>query len=144
MIGREHANVLGFTILRIGAGAIVVRHGLSQLMGGEDSLAQSALTQLGVSASPVTGYLIVYLELIGGACVAVGLFTRAFSGALAVEMLWVASVFWSYPYIMSHSTSSVSSDYELWGFPLVLALVMVVVAVHGGDRWSIDRLLEKR
>ena len=68
-IMREHANVLGFTILRIGAGSILIRHGLSQLMGGENSLAQSALTQLGVSASPVTGYLIVYLELIGGACV---------------------------------------------------------------------------
>jgi putative oxidoreductase len=115
-IVREHANVLGFTILRIGAGSILILHGLSQLMGGEDSLAQSALTQLGVSAAPMTGYLIIYLELIGGICVVAGLFTRAFASALAVEMLWVASVFWSYPHVMSHSTSSVGG-YELWGFP---------------------------
>jgi hypothetical protein len=45
MIGREQADNLAFTLLRIGAGIIVIPHGVSQLIGGNASFAQSALNQ---------------------------------------------------------------------------------------------------
>ena len=34
MIGREQADNLAFTVLRVGAGIIVIPHGVSQLIGG--------------------------------------------------------------------------------------------------------------
>jgi putative oxidoreductase len=137
MIGRKQADNLAFTVLRVGAGIIVIPHGVSQLIGGNESFAQSALAQIGVSPSPFASYLIIYLELIGGACLAVGLFSRIFAVALAVEMMWVAAIFWSNP-------SGLNGEFEPWEFPLVLGIVLLLIALHGSGPWSIDRLLQRR
>jgi putative oxidoreductase len=142
MIGREQADNLAFTLLRVGAGIIVIPHGVSQLIGGNTSFAQSALAQIGVSPSPLASYLIVYLELIGGACLAVGLLSRIFAVALAVEMMWVAAIFWSNP--LGGNAEFGSWDFEPWEFPLALAIVLFLIALHGSGPWSIDRLLQRR
>lgn len=137
MIGRELADNLAFTLLRVGAGIIVIPHGISQLTGGNNSIAQTALAQVGVTPSSMAGYLIIYLELIGGVCLAVGFFTRIFASALAVEMMWVASIFWSNP------LRSPNSEFEAWEFPLVLGTVLLLLAVHGSGSWSVDRFVTK-
>ena len=134
MIGREQADNLAFTVLRIAAGIIVIPHGVSQLVGGSESFAQSALAQIGVSPSAFASYLIIYLELIGGACLTVGFLSRVFAIALAVEMLWVAAIFWSNP-------SASNGEFEPWELPLLLASVLILVSLHGSGPWSIDRLL---
>jgi putative oxidoreductase len=141
MIGREQADNLAFTLLRVVAGIIVIPHGVSQLIGGNASFAQGALAQIGVSPSPLASYLIIYLELIGGACLAVGFLSRVFATALAVEMLWVAAIFWSNP--SRGNTEFGLWDFEPWEFPLVLAIVLLLVALHGSGPWSIDRLLQR-
>lgn len=137
MIAREQADNLAFTLLRIGAGIIVIPHGISQLTGGNDSVAQITLAQVGVAPSSMASYLIIYLELIGGVCLAVGFLTRIFASALAVEMMWVASIFWSNP-LRSNS------EYEAWEFPLVLGIVLLLLAVQGGGPWSVDRFVTKQ
>jgi putative oxidoreductase len=142
MIGREQADNLAFTLLRVGAGIIVIPHGVSQLVGGSESFAQSALTQIGVSPSAFASYLIIYLELIGGACLAVGFLSSVFAVALAVEMLWVAAIFWSNP--SGGDAEFGPWDFEPWEFPLVLAVVLLFVSLHGSGPWSIDRLLQRR
>jgi putative oxidoreductase len=141
MIGREQADNLAFTLLRVAAGIIVIPHGVSQLIGGNESLAQSALAQIGISPSPLASYLIIFLELIGGACLTVGFFSRAFAVALAVEMMWVAAIFWSNP--SGGNTEFGLWDFEPWEFPLVLAIVLLLVALHGSGPWSVDRLLQR-
>ncbi len=137
MIAREKIDNLAFTVLRIGAGIIVLPHGVLQLVSGHASLASSALAVLGVTPSPMASYLIVYLELFGGACVLFGLFTRAFAAALSIEMLWVAAVFWANP-------SGLHGEFAPWEFPLVLAAVMLLIAAVGSGPYSLDRLLAKR
>jgi putative oxidoreductase len=137
MIGREQADNLAFTVLRVAAGIIVIPHGVSQLIGGNESFAQSALAQIGISPSPLASYLIIFLELIGGACLAVGFFSRAFAVALAVEMIWVAAIFWSNP-------SLLQDEFKPWEFPLVFGIVLLLIALHGSGPWSIDGLLQKR
>jgi putative oxidoreductase len=122
-------------ILRVGAGSVLIPHGLLQLIGASGSIGAATLAQLGTVPGPETAYLIVFLELIGGICVMVGLFTRAFSGALALEMFWAASIFWS------ADTNDGENNY-LWQFPLSLGIILVFIAVNGGGRWSVDRLIE--
>jgi putative oxidoreductase len=139
MIGREQADNLAFTLLRIGAGIIVIPHGVSQLIGGNASFAQSALNQIGVSPSLLASYLIIYLELIGGVCLAVGFLSRVFAVALAVEMMWVAAIFWSNPGFSN--PPGLFGEFEPWEFPLALAIVLLVISLHGSGPWSIDRLL---
>ena len=104
----------------------------SVAFGGNASFAHSALAEIGVSPSPMASYLIIYLELIGGAGVVFGLFTRVFAVALAV-----AAVFWANP-------SGLHGEFEPWEFPLVLALVLFLIASVGSGPWSLDRLLWKR
>jgi uncharacterized membrane protein YphA (DoxX/SURF4 family) len=81
----DRASDLAFTMIRVCAGGIVIPHGISQLMGGVQSMAVAALTQNGIEPSRKTAYLIILLELVGGICVLAGLFTRAFASALAIE-----------------------------------------------------------
>src|SRR5215831_5944547 len=133
MIGREQADDLAFALLRVAAGIIVIPHGVSQLVGGNASFAQSALAQIGVSPSALASYLIIYLELIGGTCLAVGFLSRVFAVALAVEMLWVAAIFWSNP-------PAWNGEFEPWEFPLMLAIVLLIISLRGSGPWSIDRL----
>jgi len=133
----KQVDDLAFTLLRIGAGTIVIPHGVSQLLGGNASFAHGALALIGVSPSSMTSYLIVYLELIGGVCLVFGFFTRVFAAALAIEMMWVAAVFWANP-------SEQHDEFEPWEFPLVLALLLLLITAVGGGPWSLDRWLEKR
>lgn len=137
MIAREKADNFAFTLLRIGAGIIVIPHGVSQLVGGNASFAHNALAEIGVSPSSMASYLIIFLELIGGACLVFGLFARVFAAALAAEMIWVAAIFWANP-------SGSQGEFEPWEFPVVLAAVLLVIASAGSGPWSLDRLLEKR
>jgi len=137
MIGREQADDLAFALLRVAAGIIVIPHGVSQLVGGNASFAQSALAQIGISPSALASYLIIYLELIGGVCLAVGFLSRIFAVALAVEMMWVAAILWSNP-------AQLQDEFKPWEFPLVLAIVLLLIALYGSGPWSIDRFLRKR
>jgi putative oxidoreductase len=137
MIAREKADNLAFTLLRIGAGIIVIPHGVSQLVGGNASFADNALAELSMSPSSMASYLIIFLELIGGACLVFGLFARVFAVALAAEMIWVAAVFWANP-------SGLHGEFEPWEVPVVLAAALLVIASAGSSPWSLDRLLEKR
>ena len=136
MIEREQLDNLASTVLRIGAGILVIPHGISQLTGGNDFFAQSALAQIGVTPSSMASYLTIYLELIGGVCVAIGFLSRIFAIALAVEMMWVAAIFWSNPLVSN-------SELEAWEFPLVLGVVLFLIALHGSGPWSVDRFLKK-
>jgi putative oxidoreductase len=124
MIAHEQADNLAFTLLRIVAGIIVLPHGVSQFVGGNASFAHSALAVIGVSPSSMTSYLIIYLALIGSACVVFGFFTRVFAAALAVEMMWVAAIFWANP-------SGLQSEFKPWEVPVVLAAVLLLVASAG-------------
>ena len=75
----------------------------------------------------MASYLTIYLELIGGVCVAIGFLSRIFAIALAVEMMWVAAIFWSNPLVSN-------SELEAWEFPLVLGVVLFLSLCTVADR----------
>jgi len=134
---REQRNgEIAFTMVRVGAGGIVIPHGLSQLLGGTRSIAAVALARNGFEPSLETTFFIILLELVGGICVTTGLFTRAFAGALAMEMWWVASAIWS-----DRSSANLGWEYARWEFPLFLGCLMFALTLRGGGRWSLDRML---
>ncbi len=73
-------------LLRIGVGLIFFLAGLGKIMGGTDKVV-GFFGSLGIPLPELMGPFIVYLELLGGLALIVGLFTRLFGALFIVNML---------------------------------------------------------
>ena len=85
----------------------------------------------GFEPAVVFAYTAILLETVGGICVTLGLFTRFFAAALAIE-LGIALLF------INFSNGFISGAYEF-----LLGIVMFAIALHGGGRYSLDRAIGK-
>jgi len=73
------------------------------------------------------------IEFVGGLCITVGLFTRFWAAAAAVEMAVLTFyIYWGNGY------GWLSRGYE---YTLLWGLVLFAVALRGGGPWSLDRRL---
>jgi putative oxidoreductase len=78
-------------------------------------------------------YAAIFLETVGAACIVLGLFTRVFAAAIAIE-LGIAFLFVHFP--NGFSVSRGGYEYVLmWG------LIMFAIALRGGGPYSLDRLI---
>jgi len=88
-----------------------------------------------VNGFPFSGplaYFVLFLETVGTACVALGLFTRFFAAALAIQMAVIAfAVQWP------RGFGSPTAQFLLWG------IVFFVIALRGGGPYSVNRLIGK-
>jgi putative oxidoreductase len=80
-------------------------------------------------------YVIMFLESVGGVCLIIGLFTRFFAAALAIEML-IALLFVHLP----RGYAAGAGGYE---YVLLIGAVCLVIAIRGGGPYSVDRLIGK-
>jgi len=80
------ANPLSWLIVRAAAGLILAVHGWGKVGRdrGPNELLQR-LPELASIGAEIT-FMLMVIELIGGVCVALGLFTRFFAAAAAIEM----------------------------------------------------------
>ena len=69
-------------------------------------------------------------RMIGTLCVALGLFTRFFSAALAIEMLVIL--------ITAHWAKGFSVGAGGYEYVLLLVMVYFYIAIRGGGRYSLD------
>jgi putative oxidoreductase len=123
--GRNTTDIAGVThaILRIGVGLLFLQHGLQKfgMLGGRAVQLDSLL---GVAA---------VLELVGGALLVLGLFTRPVGAVLTLEMLGA--------YFMAHHPRG-SFPIQNGGEAAVLfALVFVYVTGNGAGPLSVDAAL---
>ncbi len=115
-----------YLILRVGAGLIFVPHGYAKLFGGNFDNAVKFFTKLGLEPAVALVSYVGIVEFFGGLAIALGLLTRPFAGLMTLNMLVVMfHVYWS-------------AGYARLSFPLVLALVMLVIFIRGGHKQSID------
>jgi putative oxidoreductase len=118
------------SILRIVAALLFLEHGTQKILGFPfDPLAhQPALASMGGFSG--------ILELVGGALLVLGLFTRVFAFILSGEMA-VAYFMVHFP----HSFFPIVSKGEL---AALYCFVFLYFAVAGGGAWSLDALLARR
>jgi putative oxidoreductase len=118
------------SILRFVAGLVFLDHGLSKLFGFPHSAAFDHL-QL-ASLIGVQGLI----EVIGGALICVGLFTRLVAFILSGDM--------AVAYFMAHAPKSFFPALSGGDAAILYCFIFLYIAGAGGGPWSLDRLREKR
>ena len=125
----DFVEPLSWLLIRLTAGLMILPHGIPKLQAGVAATAAFALVKRGIAPAEPLAVVLIVLETVGGLCVALGLFTRFFAVAIAIEMSVIASLYvpkfgWTGP------------GYE---YPLMWCLVMLAIAMRGGGPYSLDR-----
>jgi putative oxidoreductase len=126
---------LSYAVVRFVAGAFLVPHGLWKVFGITGS--QEAMLQfyqaIGLEPAEPLMYATGITEIIGGVCVALGFLTRPAALATAITTGTAALYFhiWNGFYVDDGGVEFAG----LW------TLVLLMIAVWGGGRLSIDRLI---
>ncbi|MBV9347407.1 MAG: DoxX family protein [Pseudolabrys sp.] len=129
----ETMNPIAYTIVRVVFGWIMIMHALPKYNRGAAAVGNAFATNYGLPSA--FGGIAIYLELIGGAALIIGLFTRFFAAALAIELLIaMMAAHWAKGFAVGQG------GYE---FVLFLGLVCFAIAIRGGGPYSVDAKLPK-
>jgi len=121
--------------VRVVVGIMFLVHVSIKFQVGADKVAANIFAPNGVEPALMWTYIVMFLELVGGACLIVGLFTRFVAAVLAIEML-VALVFVH----LAKGYGIVGGGYE---YVLLIGAVCFAIAIRGGGPYSLDRLVGK-
>lgn len=136
------AAPIGYALLRLVFGAVLFTHGLPKLlrtshgsmadpMAGSIHLIENVMH---LPAAPALAMLVTLLEAIGGVMLAVGLGTRLIALGVAVEMIGIS-------YALGPTWPWIDRGIE---YPVLMLFLAAYIAAHGGGRWSLDRLIERK
>jgi putative oxidoreductase len=129
---------IALPLLRAGLGIILMAHGSQKLFGmfgGMGLNGNAALfDKLGYHPGMVWGTLVGCTELIGGALLVIGLFTRP--AALAVVIFMIFSI---------HFTSAQGFFWTKGGmeYSILIGLVALAFLIRGGGDYSVDKSIGK-
>ncbi|MBS3178310.1 MULTISPECIES: DoxX family protein [unclassified Pseudoclavibacter] len=122
-------------ILRLALGATMLLHGIQKLTTTGIGGVQEMLGSLGIPLADVAGAALPFVEIVAGALLIVGLFTRVAAALLAVVSLGAM--------FTVHFTAGFFAQDGGYEFVLVLALVGIALVLTGGGRWAADALIRR-
>lgn len=120
-------------IVRLAVSWGLILRGWTKMMAGPEKFAPGFI-QMGFHDPYVLIIISTYMELVGGICIAVGLFTRFWAAALAIELGYITLLY------LENGYSWLNRGYE---FPLVWGLIVFAIALRGGGPYSVDRLFRR-
>ena len=127
---------VSWVVVRFGVGWNLAVHGYGKFlrgMAGQAMLLDHDVPSLHSVNLPLA-YLLTFVEGLGGLCIIVGLFTRFFAAAAALELAFITfALYWP-------TFSWLQRGYEytlLWGF------MCLAIALRGGGPYSLDRRIGK-
>lgn len=120
-------RTLGYTITRVLGGFILFWAGVGKLTGPGFSGIVGAFDRMGIIVPQVTGPFILLLELLGGAAVILGLFTRYLGVLFTIE------------FIVAFLAVKMGAGYSNFRIDVALIAMSVLWATHGAGEWSLDR-----
>lgn len=126
---------IAYTLVRVVVGFNLLMHGWLKL--GTFGLAGVSAYMAKLGLQPATAFAIaaMFLETVGAICVIVGLFTRFFGAALAVEMAMALYV--------AHAQAGFFVNKGGYEYVLLLGIVLFAIAIRGGGPYSVDRMIGK-
>jgi putative oxidoreductase len=123
------------TFVRIVVGIMFLMHVSTKFQVGADKVAANVFTKNGLEPAMIWAYVVMALESVGGVCLIIGLFTRFFAAALAIEML-IALIFVHFP----KGYAAGGGGYE---YVLLIGAACFAIAMRGGGPYSVDRYIGK-
>src|SRR5262249_59778788 len=116
---------LWYPMIRVSIGAILFMHGYAKVANlGIARVAANFGTNYGLPVPTFLAYSAVFLETVGAICIAIGLFTRFFAAAIAIELLIAMfAAHWA------NGFSLCAGGYE---YVLFLAHLLFALALRGG------------
>jgi putative oxidoreductase len=133
-LGRLYAIFAPITelLIRLMAGGSLAFHGYQILFGNIEG-AGRFFESVGFDNGLTWAWLVGVLEFVCGLLLAIGLLTRLAAGPIIVFMIVaIITYHWENGY-----------NWEARGieYPLFWAIVVFHFLIHGGGRWSVDRLI---
>jgi putative oxidoreductase len=122
-------------LVRIVVGIMFLMHVSTKFKLGADAVAANVFAKNGIEPALMWAYVIMFLELVGGICLIIGLFTRFVAAALAIEML-VALLF-------VHLAKGYAAGGGGFEYVLLIGAVCFLIAIRGGGPYSVDRFIGK-
>ena len=127
---------LWYPMIRIAIGGILFMHGYAKVANlGLARVATNFGTNYGLPMPNFLAYSAVFLETVGAICIVIGLFTRFFAAAIAIELLIAM--------LAAHWAKGFSVGAGGYEYVLFLGIVMFAIALRGGGPYSVDRLIGK-
>ena len=131
----ESVSDLWYPMIRVGIGGILFMHGWGKLNAGVGRVAGAFGTNYGLPMPTFLAYSALFLETVGCICIIIGLFTRFFAAAIAIELL--IAMFAAH-WVKGFSVSQGGYEYVLF-----LGIVCFFIAIRGGGRYSVDAMLPR-
>jgi putative oxidoreductase len=122
---------LAWPVVRLAVGWNLIVHGWPKIFRSPIEMAP-AYAKIGFEPAVVFAFASTWIEFAGGVGILLGLFTRFFAAAVAIEMLLIFLLYWG------NGFSWLNRGYEyvlLWG------LVSFAIALRGGGPYSLDRVI---
>jgi putative oxidoreductase len=126
---------ISFALLRVVIGYILFMHGWGKVTGAGLAGISGYMAKQGLEPGAVFAGAAMFLETIGAICVAIGLFTRFFAAALAIEMLIA--------FLTVHFSHGFAAGKGGFEYVLLLGVVLFAIAIRGGGPYSVDAKLGK-
>ncbi len=128
------APEVGYALMRVVIGYIIVMHGWTKVDAGF-AAEVAYFVKAGFLLPTLCAAAVFFLETVAAACVAVGLFTRFFAAAIAVEI--------GVMFVAIHGPKGFAASKGGYEYVLLLGIVMFVIALRGGGRYSVDAKIGK-
>lgn len=123
-------------IIRVVVGIVFVYHGWQKVFQMGHANVTGFFTQAHIPLAPLSAFIVMYLELLGGAALIVGLLARILGALFAFEML-VAIALVHFP----NGFSMQNNGYE---FQLMLFAASLAFAIGSGGAAAVDDIIAAR
>jgi len=121
--------------VRVVVGIMFLMHVSGKFKAGAAAIAANLMAKNGLEPALLFAYAAIFLESVGGICLIVGLFTRFFAAALAIEMLIAL--------IVVHLPKGYAAGGGGYEYVLLIGAVCFLIAIRGGGPYSVDRFIGK-
>jgi putative oxidoreductase len=123
---------LSWLIVRAAVGWNLLVHGWGKIMAGPTAAFLKAFVEMGFSPAQPWFWSGLAIETLGGIALILGLFTRFFAAAAAIELLVITAIYWKTGFAWTRR------GYE---YTLMWGLISFAIALRGGGPYSLDRRL---